>query len=128
MSATPVLEEVLDLLRRRFGKPVQLGRSGRLWNFGRGINCSVNYSKLLRGDKFLFGVSQEVGDKDFAYPPTDLGDFVNLICGSAQAALVLPRPLVLGMLDAVPTRKLDVFREAGSYILQTTKHPKLSST
>ena len=80
MSATPVLEEVLDLLRQRLGKPVQLGRSRRLWDVGRGMNCSVNYSKLLRGDKFFFGLSQEVGDKDFAYPPTDLGDFVILIC------------------------------------------------
>lgn len=42
--------------------------------------------------------------------------------------LVLPRPLVLQMLEEVPTRKLDVFREAGSYILQTTKHPKLDVT
>jgi len=92
------------------------------------MNCSVNYSKLLRGDKFFFGLSQEVADKDFAYPPTDLGDFVLLICGSAQEVLVLPRPLVLEMLEEVPTRKLDVFREAGSYILQTTKHPKLNVT
>src|SRR6266496_5585068 len=106
MSTTPVLDEVLGLLRQRFGKPVQLGRSGRLWNFGKGMNCSVNYSKLLRGDKFFFGLSQEVADKTFAYPPTDLGDFVILICGSAQEVLVLPRPLVLEMLDGVLTRKM----------------------
>ncbi len=116
------------MLRSRYGKPVHLGRSGRLWNFGKGINCSINYSKLLRGEKFFFGLSQEVADKYFAYPPTDLGDFVVLICGSAQEMLVLPRPLVLQMLEEVPTRKLDVFREAGSYILQTTKHPKLDVT
>src|SRR2546423_3251497 len=32
------------------------------------------------------------------------------------------------MLEAVPTRKLDVFREAGTYILQTTQHPKRDVT
>jgi hypothetical protein len=128
MNTSLIVEEVVNLLRKRYGKPVQLGRSGRLWNFGKGINCSINYSKLLRGEKFFFGLSQEVADKDFVYPPTDLGDFVLFICGSAQEVLVLPRRLVLQMLEEVPTRKLDVFREAGSYILQTTKHPKLDVT
>lgn len=128
MNTSLIVQEVVDLLRKRYGKPVRVGRSGRLWNFGKGINCSINYSKLLRGEKFFFGLSQEVADKDFGYPPTDLGDFVVLICGSAQEALVLPRRLVLQMLEAVPTRKMDVFREAGSYILQTTKHPKRDVT
>src|SRR6266436_113669 len=123
MNASLILEEVAHRLQKRYGKPVQLGRSGRLWNFGKALNCSINYSKLLRGEKFFFGLSQEVADKNFTYPPTDLGDFVALVCGSAQEVLVLPRSLILQMLEAVPTRKLDVFREAGSYILQTTKHP-----
>lgn len=61
-------------------------------------------------------------------PPSDLGDFVILICGSPKEALVLPRSLVLQMLDSVPSRKLDVFREDGTYVLQTTKHPKLNVT
>jgi len=123
-----MVEEVVSFMQKRYGKPVQLGRSGRLWNFGTALNCSINYSKLLRGEKFFFGLSQEVANTGFAYPPTDLGDFVVLVCGSAREALVLPRSLVLEMLEAVPTRKLDVFREAGSYILQTTKHPKLDVT
>jgi len=128
MSAPFVLEEVLNLLQQRYGKRVLVGRSGRLWNFGKAINCSINYSKLLRGEKFFFGLSQEVADKNFTYPPTDLGDFVILVCGSHQEVLVLPRSLVLEMLEAVPTRKLDVFREGGTYILQTTQHPKLDVT
>jgi len=128
MNTSLIVEEAVIMLRNRYGKSVQLGRSGRLWNFGKRISCSVNYSKLLRGEKFFFGLSQEAADKCFAYPPTDLGDFVVLICGSAQEVLVLPRLLVLQMLEEVPTRKLDVFREAGSYILQTTKHPKLDVT
>jgi hypothetical protein len=128
MNTSQIVQEAVIMLRNRYGKPVQVGRSGRLWNFGKGINCSINYSKLLRGEKFFFGLSQEVADKCFTYPPTDLGDFVVLICGSAQEVLVLPRPLVLQMLEEVPTRKLDVFREGGSYILQTTKHPKLDVT
>src|SRR5438046_10099671 len=101
MNAPLVLEDVVDLLRKRYGKPVQLGRSGRLWNFGKALNCSINYSKLLRGEKFFFGLSQEVVDKNFAYPPTDLGDFVILVCGSALEVLVLPRSLILQMLEAV---------------------------
>jgi hypothetical protein len=78
MSTSLIVEEVVIRLRNRYGKPVQLGRSGRLWNFGKRINCSINYSKLLRGEKCFFGLSQEVADKSFAYPPTDLGDFVVL--------------------------------------------------
>jgi len=128
MNTSLIVEETVMMLRNRYGKPARLGRSGRLWNFGKGINCSINYSKLLRGEKFFFGLSQEVADRHFAYPPTDLGDFVVLICGSAQEVLVLPRHLVLQMLEEVPSRKVDVFREAGSYILQTTKHPKLDVT
>jgi|SRR5208282_784588 len=128
MNSSLIVEGLASSLRKRYGKPVQLGRSGRLWNFGKAINCSINYSRLLRGEKFFFGLSQEVTDTSFAYPPTDLGDFVVLVCGSAEQALVLPRSLVLQMLDRVPTRKLDVFREGTTYILQTTKHPKLDVT
>ena len=128
MNSSLIVEGLASSLRKLYGKPVQLGRSGRLWNFGKAINCSINYSRLLRGEKFFFGLSQEVTDEGFAYPPTDLGDFVMLICGSGEQILVLPRALVLQMLDRVPTRKLDVFREGTTYILQTTKHPKLDVT
>src|SRR5439155_9135046 len=113
---------------KRYGTPVQVGRSGRLWHYGTALNCSVNYSKLLRGGRFFFGLSQEVVDKNFAYPLADLGDYVILVCGSAEEALVLPRPLVLEMLEGVPTRKIDVSREAGAYVLQTTRHPKRDVT
>jgi hypothetical protein len=128
MSAPFVLDEILQLLQERFGTPNQVGRSNRLWTFGKSITCSVNYSKLLRGNKFFFGLSQEVADKDFDYPATKLGGFVLLVCGSARDVLVLPRSLVLEMLDGVATRKLDVFREDEAYILQTTQHPKLNVT
>ena len=128
MNASIFVEEVVAVLQRRYGKRVQAGRSSRLWQFGQAMTCSINYSKLLRGEKFFFGLSQEVVNNDFAYPPTDLGDFVILVCGSAKEVLVLPRPLVLRMLEGVPTRKLDVFREGGAYILQTTQHPKLNVT
>jgi hypothetical protein len=32
------------------------------------------------------------------------------------------------MMKAVPTRRVDIFLESGTYILQTTKHPKLNVT
>ena len=79
MSALLFIEEVAALLQRRYGKPVQAGRSNRLWTFGNALTCSVNYSKLLRGQKFFYGLSQEVTDKDFAYPETEFGDFVLLV-------------------------------------------------
>jgi hypothetical protein len=128
MSASLVVDEVVGLLQRRYGKPVQVGRSNRLWTFGKSLSCSVNYSKLLRGHRFFFGLSQEVADKDFAYPETEFGGFILLICATPREVLVLPRPLVLQMLEGVPTRKLDVFREGETYILQTTQHPKQDVT
>ena len=126
MSLSAAVDQVVALLQRRYGKRLQAGRSNRLWKFGNALTCSINYSKQLRGPKFFFGLSQEVVAKDFVYPDTALGDFVLLVCGSAQNVLVLPRRLVLEMLQGVPTRKVDVFIEDGSYILQTTQHPKLN--
>jgi hypothetical protein len=123
-----VVEDVRSLLRRRYGQPVQVGRSNRLWTFGQCLTCSINYSKVLSGHRFFFGLSSEVADKGFTYPKTDCGDFVLLACGSSREVLVLPRHIILEMLNGVATRKLDVFREDKTYILQTTKHPKLNIT
>lgn len=128
MTASVFVDETVALLRKRYGKPVQVGRSHRLWQFGGSLTCSINYSKLLRGEKFFFGLSLEVTDRAFEYPATEHGDFVILLCGSAKDVLVLPRKLILQMLEGVSTRKLDVFRESGAYILQTTQHPKLNVT
>jgi hypothetical protein len=123
-----LVEEVVAILRRRYGKPRQVGRSNRLWTFGKALTCSINYSKLLSGHRFFFGLSQEVADKDFRYPETEFGGFVLLVCGTPQEVLVLPRHLVLQMIEGVTSRRLDVFREGESYILQTTQHPKLNVT
>lgn len=127
MSAAAV-DELLSVLQRRYGKPSQVGRSNRLWKFGGNVTCSINYSKKLPGPRFFFGLSQEVVRKDFRYPDTALGDFVLLCCGSSRDVLVLPRKLILEMLEGVSTRKLDVFLQDGSYILQTTRHPKANVT
>ncbi|MBI3320417.1 MAG: hypothetical protein HYZ89_07535 [Candidatus Omnitrophica bacterium] len=128
MSSFAVIDELIQLLQRRYGKRLQAGRSSRLWKFGTALTCSMNYSKELRGPKFFFGLSQEVVSRDFAYPETALGGFVLLVCGTAQNVLVLPRTLMVEMLEGVPTRKVDVYLEDGTYILQTTQHPKLNVT
>ncbi|MEQ1606802.1 MAG: hypothetical protein ABL999_18210 [Pyrinomonadaceae bacterium] len=67
-----------------------------------------------------------MADPDTAFDPTTHGEFVLLVCGSAEWVLVIPRRVMLEMLSDVPTRRLDVFLENGTYILQTTKHPKLN--
>lgn len=128
MSSSAVVDDIVASLRRRYGKSLQVGRSNRIWKFGDSLTCSVNYSKELRGPRFFFGLSQEVVDESFTYPKTDLGDFVLVACGSAQNVLVLPRILILHMLKGVPTRKVDVSLNDGTYILQTTRHPKLNVT
>jgi len=94
---------------------------------GSALTCSINYSKLL-GNKYFFGLARDVVDGEKAYPATELGDFVFLVCGSSDNTLVLPRRLVLEAMTNVTTRRLDIFVEDGSYILQTTKHPKLDVT
>jgi len=127
MNAPIIVENVVALFQRRYGSAVPFGRS-RLFKFGPALACSINYSKLLGGHKYFFGLSKEVVDPGYAYPETRLGDFVLLICGSADKILVLPRSLVLEMMRGVPTRRIDVFYEDSVYILQTTKHPKLNVT
>jgi hypothetical protein len=127
MSASVVVGDVMSFLQRRYGQATQSGKS-RLFTFGSALTCSINYSKLLGGHKYFFGVAKEVADPEFVYPKTEFGDFALLVCGSAENILVLPRSLVLSALTDVPTRRLDVFCDQDGYILQTTQHPKLSVT
>lgn len=125
MNAPLVVQDVISRLQHRYGRATLVGKS-RIFKFGSVFACSINYSKLLGGHKYFFGLSQEVVRSEFSYPATEFGDLVLLICGSTERVLALPRSLVIEMLSGVPTRKLDVFWEDGSYILQTTKHPKLN--
>ena len=127
MNAPILVENVVTLLQRRYGSAVPFGRS-RLFKFGSTIACSINYSKLLGGHKYFFGLSKEVVDPSYTYPETRFGDLVLLICGAADKILILPRSLVLEMMRGVPTRRIDVFYENSVYILQTTKHPRINVT
>ena len=123
----PPVGGVLSLLSRRYGERASAGRS-RLYRFGSALTCSVNYSKLLGNHKYFFGLAREVVDPAHTYPPTDLGDFVLLVCGSPDRVFVLPRALILDAMKDVASRRLDIFIDDGSYILQTTKHPKIDVT
>jgi hypothetical protein len=126
-NAPHFVDEVVRELRRRYGKPTPFGKS-RLYQFGEALTCSINYSKRLRGEKYFFGLAQEVVDRRYNYPQTRLGAFVILLCGGADKVLMLPRSLVIEAMRNVPTRKLDVFTEGETYILQTTGHPKINVT
>ena len=126
-NAPILVDETIRALQKRYGKPTAFGKS-RLYQFGDAITCSINYSKRLRGEKYFFGLAQEVTDARFEYPPTRLGAFVILVCGDAKKVLMLPRALVLQAMRNVVTRKLDVFVEGNTYILQTTGHPKINVT
>ncbi|MFN2507426.1 MAG: hypothetical protein ABR589_01485 [Chthoniobacterales bacterium] len=126
-NAPHFVDEVVRRLRKRYGAAKSFGKS-RLYQFGSALTCSINYSKQLRGEKYFFGLAQETVDPKFDYPPTHAGGFVILVCGSPDKVLILPRPLVLDAMRKVPTRKLDVFTEGDTYILQTTGHPKINVT
>ena len=126
MNAPLIVQDVVSLLATRYGRAEQFGRS-RLFKFGSSLACSINYSKLL-GHKYFFGLSSEVVEPSCKYPVTKFGDFVLLVCGSADKTLVLPRSLIFDSMCGVPSRKVDVFWEDGTYVLQTTKHPKLNVT
>ncbi len=76
--ASLFVEDAIELLRKRYGKPVGFGRS-RLLRFGSVLACSINYSKQLRGDKYFFGLAKEVVDPGYVYPETQLGDFALLV-------------------------------------------------
>lgn len=127
MNSSLTVENVIARLISRYGACRQLGRSA-IYAFGSSITCSINYSKLLRGHKFFFGIPPLIADTTVDFEKTTHGDFVLLVCGSPEDVLVLPRRLVAEMLMNVPSRRVDVFIEDGIYILQTTKHPKLDVT
>ena len=120
-NAPHFVDEIVRELRRRYGRPVAFGKS-RLYQFGETFTCSINFSKRLRGEKYFFGLAQEVVDPRCNYPETRLGAFVVLLCGGADKVLMLPRSLVLEALRNVSTRKLDVFSEG------ETGHPKINVT
>ncbi|MBA3352103.1 MAG: hypothetical protein H0U23_06710, partial [Blastocatellia bacterium] len=126
-NASVFVDDAVELLRKRYGKPTPFG-SSRFLQFGSALTCSINYSKKLRGEKFFFGLAKEVVDPQFEYPKTKLGEFALLICGASDKVIVLPRVTLLDMIRDVPTRKLDVFIESDIFVLQTTGHPKLNVT
>src|SRR5437879_3535770 len=117
MNAPLIVEDVVENLRARYGKNAQVGK-GRLLRFGSNLTCSINYSKALRGNKYFFGLARDVVDPAFAFPGTLLGDYVLLICGSADNIMVIPRGVISDMMKGVSTRRLDVFLDDGTYILQ----------
>src|SRR6266487_432252 len=121
-NAPIFVDDVVRALQKRYGKPTAFGKS-RLLQFGDAITCSINYSKRLRGEKYFFGLATEVVDPRFRYPQTRLGEFVLLVCGSAETIIVLPRAILLEMTRNVPTRKIDIFVEDSAFVLQTTGHP-----
>jgi hypothetical protein len=127
MNVEIISQEVMASVEGRFGKRRQIGK-GQVFTFGASLTCSLNYSKLLGGYKFFYAIPRDLLDPSETFPPTKFGEFALLICGSADKVLVLPRSLVIEMMKGVPTRRLDVFVESGTYILQTTKHPKLNVT
>src|SRR6266487_6505296 len=88
-NAPIFVDDTVRALQKRYGKPTAFGKS-RLYQFGDALSCSINYSKCLRGEKYFFGLAQEVADARFEYPPARLGAFVVLVCGSAAKILVLP--------------------------------------
>ncbi|BBO23886.1 MAG: hypothetical protein HND43_03930 [Armatimonadetes bacterium] len=126
MASNAAVDELISLLRRRYGAYQQIGRSS-LFCFGSKFTCSINYSKLLGSHKYFFGVSRSLLTHQDACTDS-LGTYVLLICGSADNVLVLPRDLVERMLEDVSSRRVDVFIEGGMFILQTTRHPKLDVT
>src|SRR6266496_1705804 len=127
MNASLITERLVGKLGARFGPASQIGRS-TVFRFGSSITCSINYSKLLRGDKFFFGITPLMASSTSVFEQSAHGEFVLLVCGSTDAVLVLPRNLMLEMLVDVPSRRVDVFVEDETYILQTTRHPKLDVT
>jgi hypothetical protein len=126
-GAEIIIEDVAAILGHRFGRPQRLGNA-RIITFGNALTCSVNYSKLLHGNKYFFGLPPGILTSTSGLPETKFGAFVLLICGSADKVLVLPRPFMLEMMEGVSSRRVDIFLEDGSYVLQTTKHPKCNVT
>src|SRR5213594_3541486 len=93
-NAPIFVDDVVRALQKRYGKPTAFGKS-RLYQFGDALTCSINCSKRLRGEKYFFGLAQEVVNRRYNYPETRLGAFVILLCGGADKVLMLPRSLVI---------------------------------
>lgn len=127
MSAELIVEKLVTKLSRRFGTARQLGR-GRVLAFGDELLCSISYSKVLRGEKFFYAVPRELLTPSEVPPPMRLGEYAVFICGGLDRVLVIPRAVIVEMLAGVPTRRVDIFIEGESLILQTTRHPKLDVT
>src|SRR5207244_529230 len=127
MVTNLITQDLLCWLQERFGRARQVSK-GRVFTFGTALTCSINYSKLLGGHKYFYAIPQDMLNPSRTFPETEFGDFVVLICGAADRTLVLPRALVLDMMRNVTTRRVDIFVEDSSYVLQTTKHPKLTVT
>ena len=127
MSSDFVIEDVVRQLARRFGK-ARRDLKARILTFGTAITCSINYSKLLHGNKYFFGLPPAILDSGRAFGKTEYGEFVLLVCGSADNILVLPRSMVADMMRGVDSRRLDIFVDGGAYVIQTTKHPKCNVT
>jgi hypothetical protein len=127
MNASLIVEDLIRILSKRFGRGVQPGKA-RILTFGDSFTCSINYSKLLAGHKFFYAVPQNIIDPNATFCETKHGEFVLLICGSTDRTLVLPRALMIEMIAGVPSRRVDIFVENGTYILQTTRHTKLDVT
>lgn len=126
-NADVIIADVSSRLARTYGRAERHGNA-RIITFGTALTCSLNYSKLLRGNKYFFGLPAGILGSPKGFPETSFGDFILLICGSAEQVLVLPRTLMLGMMEGVSSRRVDIFVEGSSYILQTTKHPKIDVT
>ncbi len=75
MSADLILEDVTRRLARRFGRP-RRERRARIMTFGSSLTCSLNYSKLLHGDKYFFGLPPVILDPTALFPQTKFGEFV----------------------------------------------------
>lgn len=127
MRGNEAVEKLVALLAQRYGD-VECVANVRILTFGSAFSCSVNYSKLLSGHHYFFGLSTAMLAHDRVFPKTTFGEFVVLVCGSADNCLVLPRSLVLDAMRGVKSQRLDVFLQSGAYILQTTKHPKIDVT
>lgn len=127
MNAELIIQDAVSALQKRFGKGRRLGKS-RILAFSSAVCCSINYSKLLGGHRYFFGMPKDVVDPNYAFPDTSQGDFVALVCGSADQILFLPRGLVVEALIDVPSRRIDILCEDGRYVMQTTRHPKLDVT
>src|SRR5947209_19485248 len=102
MNAPLIVQDLVTLLQRRYGKCEPFGRS-RLFKFGSSFACSINYSKLLGGHRFFFGVSAEVVESGFRFPQTTCGEFILLVCGDADPILVFTLSVWVDLFADGPT-------------------------